>query len=150
MYLLLEYPLPLSPPPSSLPPPPLPPSTSTPSLPPPPLPPSTGATTAFFGEGSGPIFLDDVKCQGGEANLLQCEIRSFPTHNCHHMEDAGVICKRECIYTAPRASHVAAIWLHGSTQQSVSQLSSAACMAPHSSQLASCHRLHAWLHTAVS
>ena len=123
MYLLLEYSfsfLPLYPLPPC--PPFLPPSISPP--------PSTGATTAFFGEGSGPIFLDDVKCQGGEANLLQCEIRSFPTHNCNHREDAGVMCKRKCIYCATSFTYVAAI---GSTQQSVGQLPLAACVAPHSS-----------------
>jgi len=46
-----------------------------------------------FGEGSGPILLDDVKCMGEEANLLSCpQLPSGIRHNCRHSEDAGVRC----------------------------------------------------------
>ena len=48
---------------------------------------------AFFGQGVGPIALDDVRCNSSEAILLQCQ--HITEHNCHHREDAGVICNAE-------------------------------------------------------
>ena len=46
--------------------------------------------SALYGEGSGPIFLDDVNCTGTESSLLDCP--STMQHNCQHSEDAGVQC----------------------------------------------------------
>ena len=51
-----------------------------------------GASAAFFGAGSGPILLDDVKCGGEETNLLGCGMNRLGLHNCEHSEDAGVMC----------------------------------------------------------
>ena len=45
---------------------------------------------AFFGQGRGDIFLDDVSCNGTEQRLTDCMASS--THNCVHREDAGVTC----------------------------------------------------------
>ena len=47
---------------------------------------------AFFGQGTGPIFLDDVACTGNEQTLLSCPHRGINNHNCGHHEDAGVNC----------------------------------------------------------
>ncbi|KAL8625952.1 hypothetical protein ACOMHN_012544 [Nucella lapillus] len=49
-------------------------------------------TSAYFGQGSGPIFLDDLQCTGTEESLLQCRAKPLYQHNCGHSEDAGVIC----------------------------------------------------------
>jgi hypothetical protein len=45
-----------------------------------------------YGRGSGPIFVDDVVCDGTEVNILQCGSRPLGTNNCDHSEDAGVVC----------------------------------------------------------
>lgn len=47
---------------------------------------------AYFGEGTGPIHVDNVKCTGEERTLADCIKQTPGTHNCRHSEDAGVIC----------------------------------------------------------
>ena len=45
-----------------------------------------------FGEGTGPIFLDEVACSGSEARLADCGRNEIADSNCDHSEDAGVVC----------------------------------------------------------
>ncbi|XP_035305202.1 soluble scavenger receptor cysteine-rich domain-containing protein SSC5D isoform X2 [Cricetulus griseus] len=47
---------------------------------------------AFFGEGAGPIVLDDLRCRGNESALRFCPARPWGQHDCHHREDAGAVC----------------------------------------------------------
>ncbi|XP_032868883.1 neurotrypsin-like [Amblyraja radiata] len=54
--------------------------------------PSKARTMAYFGEGRGPIHLDNVKCTGQEPSLDECVTPGYGIHNCWHSEDAGVIC----------------------------------------------------------
>ena len=51
---------------------------------------ATALSRAAFGQGTGPIYLDDLRCTGTEATLFDCPFD--PTHNCNHFEDAGVRC----------------------------------------------------------
>ncbi|WAR29393.1 SCAR5-like protein, partial [Mya arenaria] len=42
-----------------------------------------------MGRGSGDIWMDDVKCGGGESSFLVCPYRGWGNHNCGHDEDVG-------------------------------------------------------------
>ena len=48
--------------------------------------------SAHFGQGNGPIFMDDVACTGSESRLIDC-VYDNDTNEDTHAEDAGVRCK---------------------------------------------------------
>ncbi|XP_074506604.1 scavenger receptor cysteine-rich domain-containing group B protein-like [Sebastes fasciatus] len=56
---------------------------------------------AYFGQGTGPIWLADLHCTGNEASLTHCQHPGFGKHYCHHAEDAGVICEATPTTTTP-------------------------------------------------
>ena len=47
---------------------------------------------AEFGEGSGPIQLNDLLCVGNESTLINCSTEPIKQHSCNHSQDAGVRC----------------------------------------------------------
>ena len=55
----------------------------------------TGAiarTSAYYGQGIGPILLSGVRCTGFETSLFDCPHAGIETSNCGHSLDAGVKC----------------------------------------------------------
>ncbi len=47
---------------------------------------------AAFGQGTGPIFLNNVMCTGFETSLFDCPHSGFELNGCSHSADAGVTC----------------------------------------------------------
>ena len=47
-----------------------------------------------YSQGTGPIFLDNVACSGGESRLIDCTYDDH-TSDCSHIEDAGITCQRK-------------------------------------------------------
>lgn len=56
---------------------------------------ATARSHAFFGQGSGPILLDNVHCSGYHASVFDCFHSTIGFHNCHHSDDAGIVCRCE-------------------------------------------------------
>lgn len=47
---------------------------------------------SFYGKGLGPIFLAEIKCDGSELSLLDCNRNTYSALQCTHSEDAGIKC----------------------------------------------------------
>ena len=55
---------------------------------------SSAPVDAVFGQGTGPIRLDDVHCEGNETSITQCSHRGWRVHNCGRGKNAGVVCRQ--------------------------------------------------------
>ena len=62
-----------------------------------------GAVATTFGQGIGPVYLDEVTCIGNETSLAECEHQGVSSHDCYS-SDAGVICPGEYYISPPHLS----------------------------------------------
>ncbi|XP_062609785.1 deleted in malignant brain tumors 1 protein-like, partial [Saccostrea cucullata] len=53
---------------------------------------SIARSSAYYGKGSGRIWLDNVGCSGNEMDILKCRNNGVGIHRCQHSDDAGVSC----------------------------------------------------------
>jgi len=56
---------------------------------------------AHYGQGIGPIWLDNVQCLGNESDIFECAHNGIGKHKCDHNKDASVECSgmpKECSY----------------------------------------------------
>ena len=51
-----------------------------------------GSVNSIRSAGSGPIWMDDVACDGSEVRLLDCSAIKFDESNCVHEEDVSITC----------------------------------------------------------
>ena len=48
--------------------------------------------SAHYGQGTGQILLDDLRCSGSESYLWDCPRNRWASHDCGHYEDASADC----------------------------------------------------------
>ena len=63
-------------------------------------------SSSTFGQGSGPIILDDLQCTGLEYRLIECVHRGIGVHGCSHSEDIGVRCIAGIIFLVQQLSYL--------------------------------------------
>ncbi|XP_015777958.1 PREDICTED: deleted in malignant brain tumors 1 protein-like [Acropora digitifera] len=54
---------------------------------------SNAYTGAHYGQGTGPIWMDDVACSGSESHIYDCRQRGWGSHDCTHSKDSSVRCR---------------------------------------------------------
>ncbi|KAJ7377403.1 Neurotrypsin [Desmophyllum pertusum] len=66
---------------------------------------SYGSAYFRYGYGTGSddsqILLDNLKCRGDEASLMECKHKGWGNSDCGHFEDVAVVCKNDSIPTVP-------------------------------------------------
>ena len=51
-------------------------------------------SSAAFGQGNGPIMLDNLNCNGRETDISECPSNGWFKNDCTHRKDASVSCSK--------------------------------------------------------
>ncbi len=63
-------------------------------------------TGGRFGEGTGPIWLSELQCNGTEDALVDCaKSTDWQSNDCEHVHDAGVVCSGKLTLIFPEKIH---------------------------------------------
>ena len=54
---------------------------------------AVSSATTVFGEGTGPVWLTNLRCSYYDRHLDQCDVVPRNINPCQHYEDAAVICQ---------------------------------------------------------
>ena len=65
-----------------------------------------------YGQGTGPIQLDDLNCLGTEDSLLECTHKGWGNSNCLHNEDVSVVCEESKYPRIPSSPRFRAYLCH--------------------------------------
>ena len=57
---------------------------------------------ATHGQGTGPIWIDDLACSGSESHIYDCRHRGWGNNDCTHSRDASVQCSNDTITSVVR------------------------------------------------
>ena len=75
---------------------------------------SYGSAYFRYGYGTGSddsqILLDNLKCRGDEASLMECKHKGWGNSDCGHFEDVAVVCKNDSIPTVPPNGRLSKRW----------------------------------------
>lgn len=60
--------------------------------------------SGFFGEGSKPVLLNELQCNGNESTLSECDQENISGLGCNHLQDVGLLCgsKNVCSEGTPK------------------------------------------------
>ena len=77
---------------------------------------------AYYGKGSGPILLSNVRCNGKESYIWDCSHRGWNKHYCSHSSDAGVecLCKKGYTFDGARCVGMYPLMYYNSKNSSTS------------------------------